>query len=134
MHGNEQGTPNGSRRKTSKVVTLNMNIRSNVAWILCNAEWTYGKINALMGLAFAHDVDAAIVSELEGQAHHAIKCVSLPLQLYLQSFLLPFGWEEEGGILFSPKESCLNGGDLIALIENSRKSFYQSGEKVEQPS
>lgn len=123
MLESEKGNPIGGKERKTKVLTLNMNVRHGIAWILCNSDWTIDKINSLIGVGFAHDADVVIVSETEG-SRHALKCVSLPLHYYMQTFLLPFGWTEDSGILFSPKESCLNGGDLIALIENSRKAFH----------
>ena len=111
-----------SRQRQSHMISIY--VRKDVCQIMTDTEWELSRLNALFGLGFTY-ADVVLLSGIhsEESKHYAIKCVFAPLQTYLASFLAVFGWIEADGILYSPESSCLNGGDLIATIENSRQAF-----------
>ena len=102
---------------------ISIYVPNDVCRIMTDSEWTISRLNALFGLGFTYADSVVISNTNRDEQRYALKCVSLPLQLFMQSFLLPFGWTEEAGMLLSPQHSCLSDSDIAALIENSRKSF-----------
>jgi hypothetical protein len=84
------------------------------------------RINALFSLGFTY-ADSVILMSCYGSEdkRYAMRFTSVALQAYLESFLLPFGWTEENGILFSPEHSTLDSTDLLNLTVNSRKAIVE---------
>ena len=96
----------------------------NICQIMTDSAWNPDRLNGLFGLGFTY-CNVVLVEAVykDGQKGYAIKCVFAPLQTYLASFLAAFEWVEADGILYSPENSCLGAGELIATIDNSRQAF-----------
>ncbi len=123
-------TPQTKTKRESTMISIWAN--QDICQIMTDSPWHPDRLNALFNLGFTY-CDVVLVEAIykEGQKGYAIKCTFTPLQTYLASFLAVFGWtENDNGFLCSPENSCLNGGDLVAVIVNSRNAFKSQVEQL----
>jgi hypothetical protein len=109
-------------------VMMSMYVTKGICQIMSDTEWE-PRLTALMQLGFTY-ADIVLLSTIDREGtgkppRFALQCLFSPLQTYLESFLIVFGWTNENGILFSPEHSTLNSGDLIALISNSKRAIVE---------
>lgn len=116
-----------SEGEIAESTMISINTTKGICRLMSDAGWNdLSRLNALFRLGFTY-ADSVILMSCYGSEdkRYAMKLTSIALQAYLESFLLPFGWTQEGGILFSPNESSLDSTDLMMLITNSRKAIVE---------
>lgn len=91
---------------------------------MTDTEWK-PRLTALMQLGFTYSDIVLLSTNNSENRQYALQCLFQPLQTYLESFLIVFGWEEKDGILFSPEHSTITSGDIIALVNNSRSAIVE---------
>jgi hypothetical protein len=108
-------------------VMMSMYVTKGICQIMSDTEWEL-RLTALMQLGFTY-ADVVLLSTIDRDANQpprfALQCLFSPLQTCLESFLIVFGWTSENGILLSPRHSALSSGDLVALIDNSKKAIVE---------
>jgi len=115
------GNYNCTGMKTDSAM-ISVYTAKGVCQIMTDTEWK-PRLTALMQLGFTYSDIVLISTNNSENRQYALQCLFQPLQTYLESFLIVFGWKEEGGILLSPDHSTLNTGDIIAIINNSRSAI-----------
>jgi hypothetical protein len=93
---------------------------------ICRVSTTFGinsgVLECLFGLGFSL-ADVVVVSDLDRRQvgrWFAVRCSNQVLQSYLANLLVPFGWENRDGSLFSPNElGEFAANDLNEVIRNA---------------